>query len=144
MSRRQSRCENRLPRSAGRPFRPRNPASLAAVVRREVSSAQQPADAFLFPLDVLTRSLSLDCRDTLNRNAGSAGTASAQQPLGLLQTPGAEIGPEQGELDQIVLRAAAADTLVLTGKGSERLYCRGEIPPLERGKAARQRRQVGA
>ena len=75
-------------------------------------------------------------------NAGSAGTACAQQPLGLFQAPRAEIGLQQGELDQIVLRAAAADTLVLTGKGSDRLYCRGEIAPFERGEASRQRRQV--
>jgi len=43
-----------------------------------------------------------------------------------------------------VLRTAAADALVLTGKGSQRLYRRGEIPPLESREAARQRRQVGA
>ena len=43
-----------------------------------------------------------------------------------------------------MLRAAAADTLVLAGKGSQRLDCRCEIPPFERGEAARQRRQVGA
>ena len=71
----------------------------------------------------------MDCRDTLNRNAGSAGTATAQQPFGFFQTPGGEIGREQGELDQIMLRAAAADPLVLTGKRSERLYCRGGISP---------------
>jgi hypothetical protein len=39
-----------------------------------------------------------------------------------------------------VLRTAAADALVMTGEGRERLYRRGEIPPLERREAARQRK----
>lgn len=61
-------------------------------------------------------------------------------PLASSKAPRVEIGLQQGELDQIVLCAAAADTLVLTGQGSERLYCRGEIAPFERGEASRQRR----
>src|SRR5215467_9528825 len=101
----------------------------------------------LVSLNVLntgSRERLLDCRDPRNRNIGSAWAACAQQPLGLFQTTGAEIGFQQGELNQIVLRTTAADALVLTGKGRQRLYRRGEIPPLERGEAARQRRQVGA
>jgi len=86
----------------------------------------------------------LDRRDPRNRNTGSAGAACAQQPFSLFQTTGAETGLQQGELDQIVLRTAAADALVLTGKGRQRLYRRGEIPPFERREAARQRREVGA
>src|SRR5690349_24247785 len=65
-------------------------------------------------------------------------------PYTTLFRSGGETGREQGELDQVVLCAAAADALVLTGKRCQRIYRRGEIAPLERGKAARQGRQVGA
>jgi hypothetical protein len=48
-------------------------------------------------LNTVSRARLLDRRDARNRNAGSAGTACAHQPLRFFQTPGAEIGLQQGE-----------------------------------------------
>ena len=81
-------------------------------------------------------------RDPHDGNPGSAWPPRAEQSPRCLQPTGVDIGFQQGKLNQIVLCAAAANTLVLTGEGSERLYCRGEIAPFERSEASRQRRQV--
>jgi hypothetical protein len=54
------------------------------------------------------------------------------------------MGLEQGELHQIKLRAAAADAFELADNWLERIDRRGEIPPLERGEAAGDRRDEAA
>jgi hypothetical protein len=48
-------------------------------------------------------------RNTRDSNSGSARPPRAEQPLRLLHPAGFEIGLQQGELDQVVLRAAAAN-----------------------------------
>ena len=62
----------------------------------------------------------------------------------LLQPVGIEIGLQQRELDQVVLRAAAADAFVFAGERGEHLDRGGKIPAFERRKSARQRGKVGA
>src|SRR6516165_3607234 len=53
-----------------------------------------------------------------------------------------DVGSQQGELDQVVLCAAAANAFVLTRQRRQRLDRAGKILPLERRKAARQCRKV--
>jgi hypothetical protein len=56
----------------------------------------------------------------------------------------AEIGPQQRELDQVVLRAAAANAFVFPCERREHLDRRRKIPVLEGREAARQGRKVRA
>ena len=62
----------------------------------------------------------------------------------VLQPVGLEIGLQQRELDQVVLRAAASNALAFRGKRGKHLDRRGKIPAFERREAARQHRKVGA
>ena len=55
-----------------------------------------------------------------------------------------EIGLQQRELDEVVLRAAASNALAFRGERGKHLDRRGKIPAFERREAARQHRKVGA
>ena len=54
----------------------------------------------------------------------------AKQMPCLLQPIDLEIGLQQGELDQVVLRSAAANALAFPGQWGKHLDRRGEIPAL--------------
>jgi hypothetical protein len=56
------------------------------------------------------------CRHPHDGNAGSTRPPQAEQTPRFLQTIGVDIGPQQCELDQIVLRAATAYAFVLAGE----------------------------
>ena len=72
-----------------------------------------------------------------DRNAGSTRAPRAEQTPSFLKPIGRGIGPQQAELDQVVLRAAAANALVFGGERGKRLDRRAKIPALERREAAR-------
>src|SRR5437879_536835 len=76
-------------------------------------------------------------------NSGSARPLRAEQTPRFLRPIGLDIGLQQGELDQIVLRTAAANALVFPSERRERLDRAGKISALEGREAARQRRKVG-
>ena len=63
-----------------------------------------------------------------DRNAGSTGSPRAEQTPSLLQPVGLEIGLQQSELDQVVLRAAAANAFAFTGERGEGIDRRRKIP----------------
>ena len=67
----------------------------------------------------------------------------AQHPARIVRAVRAEIGPQQRELHEVELRAAAADAFEFAGNRFERVDRRGEIAPLESGEAARHRRNQG-
>jgi hypothetical protein len=83
-------------------------------------------------------------RSPRDRNAGSARPSCPYQAPRFLQPIGAEIGPQQRELDQIVLRAATPDAFVFSCERAERLDRRRKIPVFDRREAARQGRKVRA
>ena len=68
----------------------------------------------------------------------------AQHAVRILQAVRANIGPQQRELDQIELCAAAADALEFADNRFKRLDCGGEIATFESGEGARHRRNEGA
>jgi hypothetical protein len=78
------------------------------------------------------------CRNSQDGDAGSTRPPHAKQIPRFAQPIGAEVGSQQSELDQVVLRAAAANAFVLPGKGAKRLDRRGKIPAFVRRKSARQ------
>jgi hypothetical protein len=67
-----------------------------------------------------------------------------KQALCFLQPIGLDVGSQQGELDQVVLCAAAANAFVLTRQRRQRRDRAGKILSLERPKAARQCGKVRA
>src|SRR5580700_1739784 len=81
-------------------------------------------------------------RDPRDGNAGSTRSPRAEQMPSFLQPAGVEIGLQQRELDQVVLRAAAANAFAFPGERGKCLDRSGKIPALERRKAARQRWKV--
>src|SRR5262249_26041396 len=74
-----------------------------------------------------------------NRNAGRVRPTLFEQTPRLLLLIGFQAGSQQGELDQVVLRPATANALVLTRERGQCLDRRGEVLPLECREAARQR-----
>ena len=66
------------------------------------------------------------------RDAGSTRPSRAEQMPRFLQSIGAEIGPQQSELDQVVLRAATANALVFPYQWRKHLYRAGKISAFER------------
>ena len=80
--------------------------------------------------------LSLRRGEPRDRNAGSTRSPSAEQALRLFGSVGLKVGLQQRELDQVVLRAAAADALVFGSERGEHLGRREKIPALERREAA--------
>ena len=80
--------------------------------------------------------LSLRRGEPRDRNAGSTRSPSAEQALRLFGSVGLKVGLQQRELDQVVLRAAAANALVFGSERGERLDRREKIPALERRKPA--------
>src|SRR5215472_8235661 len=80
----------------------------------------------------------------LDRNPGGARAPNIKQTLRFLQPIGLDVGSQQGELDQVVLCAAAANAFVLARQRRQRLDRAREILPLERRKAARQCGKVSA
>src|SRR6266851_135107 len=87
---------------------------------------------------------SLHRRHPRDGNAGSTRSPPAEKVPRLLQPARVEIGLQQGELDQVVLRAAATNAFVFPGERRKRLDRRGKIAAFECLEAVRQRRQVGA
>jgi hypothetical protein len=83
-------------------------------------------------------------RSPRHRNAGSARPSCTYQTPCFFQPIGTEIGPQQRELDQVVLRAATANAFVFSCERGERLDRRRKIPVFERREAARQGREVRA
>src|SRR5437016_6170589 len=83
-------------------------------------------------------------RDAQDGNAGGPGPPHAEQMARFTRPIGAEIGPQQGELDQVMLRTAAANTFVLPGERRKRLDRSGKIAAFERREAARQGGKVRA
>src|ERR1041384_6341975 len=83
-------------------------------------------------------------RTTNTRSAGGARPPSTEQALRIVQPIGLDIGPHQCELDQVMLRSAAADAFVLPRQRRQRVDCGGEIAALERNEAARQRWEIRA
>ena len=67
----------------------------------------------------------MDRRNAGDRNAGSARPSRTEQALCLLQPVGFDIGFQQRELDEVVLRAAAANAFAFSGEWRERVDCRG-------------------
>jgi hypothetical protein len=63
-----------------------------------------------------------------------------RRALSSREAAGADIGPQQRELDPVELGPTAADTFELAGRRFELVDCGGEISPLESGKSARYRR----
>src|SRR5262245_9990828 len=74
----------------------------------------------------------------LDGNSGSPWPPCAEQALGVVRPVGREAGPQQREVDQVVLRAAAADALVLARERRQRLDRRGIVATFERGEPDRQ------
>src|SRR2546430_4023723 len=64
---------------------------------------------------------SMHRRDPRDGNAGSTRSPRAEQMPCFLQPAGVEIGLQQGELDQVVLRAAAANAFVFPVERGKRL-----------------------
>ena len=83
-------------------------------------------------------------RDRQDRNARGTRPARTEQTARFLQAIGVDVGPQQGELDQIVLRTATADAFVIPGERRKRLDRAGKIAVFERREATRQRRKVRA
>jgi len=71
-------------------------------------------------------------------NAGRTRPPHAEQTPRFLQPIGVDIGLQQCELDQIVLRAATANAFVFPRERRRRLDRAGKIPVFERREAARQ------
>ena len=67
-----------------------------------------------------------------DRNPGCARPPNIKQALRFLQPIGLDVGSQQGELDQVVLCAAAANAFVLARQRRQRFDRAGKIPPLER------------
>src|SRR5258708_28240167 len=63
-----------------------------------------------------------------DRNAGSTRSPSAEQALRLFSSVGLKVGLQQRELDQVVLRAAAANALVFGSERRKHLDPREKIP----------------
>ena len=70
--------------------------------------------------------------------------AASQHPARIVQTPSADIGAQQRELDQVELGAATADAFELGGDRLKRIDHGGEISPFERREGARHRRNEGS
>jgi len=80
--------------------------------------------------------LSLRRGEPRDRNGGSTRSPSAEQALRLFGSVGLKVGLQQRELDQVVLRAAAANALVFGSERGEHPGRREKIPALERREAA--------
>ena len=83
-------------------------------------------------------------RNSHDGNAGSTRPPHAKQTPRFLQPIGVDIGLQQCELDQIVLRAATANAFVFPRERRKRLDRAGKILAFERRAAARQRAKVRA
>jgi hypothetical protein len=83
-------------------------------------------------------------RNPHHGHAGSARPPQAEQTLRFLRPIGVEISLQQCELDQVVLRAAATDALVLAGERGQRLDRAQKIAAFEGPQATRQRWKVRA
>src|ERR1700719_2136519 len=80
--------------------------------------------------------LSLRRGEPRDRNAGSTRSPSAEQALRLFGSVGLQVGLQQRELDQVVLRAAPPMRSFAAATGSPG-YCRGDDPGrLRRGDRA--------
>ena len=85
---------------------------------------------------------SVDRRHAGNGNAGSSRPPRTEQPARLLWPIGVEIGLQQRELDQVVLRAAAANAFASPRERCQRLDRDGKVSAFERREAAPQRGKV--
>src|SRR5258708_24950134 len=83
-------------------------------------------------------------RDCSSRNAECVWQPRAEQMSRFVLPIGAEVGPQQGELDQVVLRAAAANPFVFPGERRKRLDRAGKVPAFEGRESARHCRKIRA
>src|SRR3954452_10408975 len=83
-------------------------------------------------------------RNPYDGNAESTRPPDAEQMPRFVQPIGVDIGPQQCEFDQIVLRAATADALVFPRERRKRLDCVGKLPAFKRRETARQDGKIRA
>jgi hypothetical protein len=77
-----------------------------------------------------------------DRDPGGTRPPSAEETPSFLQPTGLDIGLQQCELDQVVLRAAAANAFVSPRERCQRLNRDGKVSAFERREAAPQRGKV--
>ena len=82
--------------------------------------------------------------DAEDRDAHGTRPPGSEQTARFLQAIGINAGTQQGEVDQVVLRAAAADALVIPGERRKRRDRARKIAVFEGREAARQRRKIRA
>src|SRR5215470_1721532 len=113
--------------------------------RQAVPATGRPVEQLILPGKAAGRwcARSMHRRNAQHGNTRSTRPSHAEETPCVLQPIGTEVGPQQSELDQIVLRATAANALVFPRERRKRPDCTGKIPELKRGKPARQGGKVG-
>src|SRR5262245_59516850 len=113
--------------------------------RQAVPATRRSVEQLILPGKAAGRwwARSMHRRNSQDGNTRSTRPSHAEETPCVLQPICTEVGPQQSELDQIVLRATAANALVFSGERRKRPDRSVKIPELERRKPARQCGKIG-